>query len=139
MTKTKLDPYKVYRQLEGILPELAKIVAYDFERFETCRRDTLEGYARVFDKLLVILLKMPSETQLEAIKVIEDYIAGIQNGDRHNADWLAFMLREIIEAAERRQKRKTRLNPMFETIAEWTKKRVRQRGQKPLADDELPF
>jgi hypothetical protein len=118
MTRTKLDPYKVYRQLEGILPELAKIVAYDFERFETCRRDTLEGYARVFDRLLVILLTVPSEGQLEAIKVIEDYIAGIQNGNRHNADWLAFMLGQIVERAKRRQRRKR---------------------QKPLADDELPF
>jgi hypothetical protein len=118
MARKKLDPYKVHMQLEGILPELAKIVAYDFERFETCRRDTLEGYARVFDKLLVILLTMPSETQLKAIKVIEDYIAGRQNGNGYSADWLAYMLGQLIERARKRQRR-TR--------------------QKPSADDELPF
>jgi hypothetical protein len=118
MTRTKLDPYKVHTQLEGILPELAKVMAYDFERFETCRRDTLEGYARVFDRLLVILLTVPSEGQLEAIKVIEDYIAGRQNGNGHSPDWLAFMLGQIVERARKRQRRKR---------------------HKPLADDELPF
>jgi hypothetical protein len=120
MTGTKLDPYKVHRQLEDILPELAKVMAYDFERFETCRRDTLEGYARVLDRLLVILLTVPSEGQLEAIEVIKEFIASRQRepGKWKDAGWLAYMLGQVVERAKRRQRRKR---------------------HKPLADDELPF
>jgi hypothetical protein len=113
------DPQKIYRQLEDLLPQLAEILAYDFSHLRTCWRDNLVGYARVFDKLLDILM-LPSEAQEEAIKVIRDFIASRQRepGHWHSADWLGYML---------------------ECVAERAKKRQRRKRHKPLADDELPF
>ncbi len=114
------DPQKTYRQLLDTLPELARIMAYDFERFDTCRRDNLVDYARTLQKLAEILLTQPYEAQEEAIKVIRDFIASRQReyGQWHGADWLAYMLGQTVERAKRRQRRKR---------------------PKPLADDELPF
>jgi hypothetical protein len=113
------DPQKIYRQFLDTLPELARIMAYDFERFETVRRDTLLGYARTLQKLAEILLTLPSEAQEETLKVIRDYIASRQreHGHWHDADWLGYML---------------------EYVAERTKKRQRRKRHKPAAD-ELPF
>jgi hypothetical protein len=113
------DPQKIYRQFLDTLPELARIMAYDFERFETIRRDTLVGYARTLQKLAEILLTLPSEAQEETLKVIRDYIASRQRelGHWHDADWLGYML---------------------EYVAERTKKRQRRKRHKPAAD-ELPF
>jgi hypothetical protein len=114
------DLQKTYRQLLDTLPELAKVMAYDFERFETIRRDTLLGYARTFQKLAEILLTLPLEAQEEAIKVMRDYIASRQEppGQWKSPDWLAYMLGQIVEEAKKRQRRKR---------------------AKPLAADELPF
>ncbi|MFZ8859458.1 MAG: hypothetical protein ACO2PP_03015 [Thermocrinis sp.] len=114
------DPQKIYRQFLDTLPELARIMAYDFERFQTIRRDTLIGYARTFQKLAEILLTLPCEAQEEAIKVMRDYIASRQRepGHWHDADWLGYML---------------------ECVAERAKKRKRRERLKPPADDELPF
>ncbi len=111
------DPQKLYRQLLDTLPELAKIMAYDFERFETCRRDNLVGYARVFDKLLDVLMA-PYPAEEEAAKVIRDFIASRQKpyGQWKSPDWLAYELSQVVERAKRRQRR--RLKP---------------------AKDELPF
>jgi hypothetical protein len=113
------DPQKIYRQFLDTLPELARIVAYDFERFETIRRDTLLGYARTFQKLAEILLTLPLEAQEEAIKVMRDYIASRQEppGQWKSPDWLGYML---------------------ECVAERAKKRQRRKRHKPAAD-ELPF
>jgi hypothetical protein len=107
------------KKLKDLLPELGQVVGYDFENFRTCWRDNLVNYARVFDKLLDILM-MPSETEDEAVKVIEDYLASRQReyGHWYDASWLAFMLGQVIERAKKRQRRKR---------------------HKPLADDELPF
>ncbi len=114
------DPQKTYRNLLDTLPELAKVMTYDFERFDTCRRDNLVGYAQTLQKLAEILMTQPYEAQEEAIKVIMDFIASRQReyGQWHGADWLAYMLGQVIEKAKRRQ---------------------RQKRHKPLADDELPF
>jgi hypothetical protein len=114
------DPQKIYRQFLDTLPELAKVMAYDFERFETCRRDNLVGYARTLQKLSEILMTLPYEAKEEAIKVIRDFIASRQRepGHWHDADWLGYML---------------------ECVAERAKKRQRRKRHKPLADDELPF
>jgi len=114
------DPQKIYRQFLDTLPELARIMAYDFERFETIRRDTLVEYARAFQKLAEILLTLPCEAQEEAIKVMRDYIASRQRepGHWHGAGWLGYML---------------------ECVAERAKKRKRRERLKPPADDELPF
>jgi hypothetical protein len=111
------DPQKIYRQFLDTLPELARIMAYDFEYFETCRRDNLVGYARTLQRLAEILMTQPYEAQKEAIKVIRDYIASRQKeyGQWKDADWLAYMLRQVV--AKKRQRRK----------------------RKPLAGDELPF
>jgi len=112
------DPQKTYRQLLDTLPELARIMAYDFERFDTCRRDNLVDYARTLQKLAEILLTQPSEAQEEAIKVIRDFIASRQRepGQWHSADWLAYMLGQTVEKAKKRQRRR-----------------------RKLAKDELPF
>jgi hypothetical protein len=112
------DPQKTYRQLLDTLPELARIMAYDFERFDTCRRDNLVDYARTLQKLAEILLTQPSEAQEEAIKVIRDFIASRQRepGQWHSADWLTYMLGQTVEKAKKRQRRK-----------------------RKLAKDELPF
>jgi hypothetical protein len=114
------DPQKIYRQFLDTLPELARIMAYDFERFETVRRDTLLGYARTLQKLAEILLTLPSEAQEETLKVIRDYIASRQEppGQWKSPDWLAYMLGQVVEKAKKRQRRKR---------------------HKPLAADELPF
>jgi hypothetical protein len=113
------DPQKIYRQFLDTLPELAKVMAYDFERFETIRRDTLVDYTRTFQKLAEILMTLPSEAQEETLKVIRDYIASRQRepGHWHDADWLGYMLGQIVEEAKKRQRRKR---------------------HKPAAD-ELPF
>ncbi len=113
------DPQKTYRQLLDILPELGGIIAYDFGVFETCRRDNLVDYARTLQKLAEILLTQPHEAQEEAIKVIRDFIASRQRepGHWHSADWLAYMLGQVIEKAKKRQRRR----------------------RKPARKDELPF
>ncbi len=114
------DPQKTYRQLLDTLPELARIMAYDFERFDIdiCRRDNLVDYARTLQKLAEILMTQPSEAQEEAIKVIRDFIASRQRepGHWHSPDWLAYMLGQAVEKAKKRQRRR----------------------RKP-AKDELPF
>jgi hypothetical protein len=105
--------------IKDLLPQLAEILAYDFARFETCRRDNIVGYARVFDKLLDVLMA-PYPAEKEAAEVIKDYIASRQKpyGQWKSPDWLAYMLGQIVERAKRRQRRKR---------------------HKPLVDDELPF
>jgi len=112
------DPQKTYRQLLDTLPELGKIIAYDFGLFETCRRDNLVSYAQALQKLAEILFLLPSKTQEEAIKVIRDFIASRQRepGQWHSADWLAYMLGQVVERAKKRQRRR-----------------------RKLAKDELPF
>jgi hypothetical protein len=114
------DPQKIYRQFLDTLPELAKVMAYDFENFETIRRDTLIGYARTFQKLAEILLTLPCEAKEETLKVIRDYIASRQKepGHWHDTDWLGYMLGQVVERAKKRQKRKR---------------------YKSLAANELPF
>ena len=111
------DPQKIYRQLLDTLPELARVMAYDFEHFETCRKDNLVGYAWTLQKLAEILMTLPYETKEEAIRVIRDYIDSRQKepGHWHDADWLAYMLGQAVERAKKRQRR------------------------KKLAADELPF
>ena len=113
------DPQKIYRQFLDTLPELARVMAYDFEHFETCRRDNLVGYARTFQKLVEILLTLPYEANEKALKVIRDYIASRQEppGQWKSPDWLGYML---------------------ECVAERAKKRQRRKRHKPAAD-ELPF
>jgi hypothetical protein len=107
-------------ELRDLLPQLAEILAYDFARFETCRRDNLVGYARTLQKLAEILMTLPYEAQEEAVRVIRDYIASRQElpGQWKSPDWLDYMLRQVVERAKKRQRRKR---------------------HKPLADDELPF
>jgi hypothetical protein len=104
------DPQKIYRQLLDTLPELARVMAYDFERFETCRRDNLVGYAQTLQRLAEILMTQPYEAQEETIKVIRDYIASRQKeGQWKDADWLAYMLGQVIEKAKKRQRRRRKL------------------------------
>jgi len=113
------DPQVLYRQLLDTLPELGRIIAHDFGHFETCRRDSLVGYAQTLQKLAEILLTLPYENETEeAIKVIKDFIAIRQKepGHWHDADWLAYMLGQAVEKAKKRQRRR----------------------RKP-AKDELPF
>jgi hypothetical protein len=102
------DPQKIYRQFLDTLPELAKVMAYDFERFETCRRDNLVGYVQTLQKLTEILMTQPYEAKEEAIRVIKDYIANrqMEPGHWHDADWLAYMLGQVVEKAKKRQRRK---------------------------------
>ncbi len=113
------DPQKTYRQLLDTLPELGRIIAYDFGRFETCRRDSLVDYAQALQRLAEILFLLPSEAQEETIRVIRDYIASRQReyGQWHGADWLAYMLGQTVERAKKRQRQK----------------------RHKLAKDELPF
>jgi len=114
------DPQVLYRQLLDTLPELGRIIAHDFEHFETSRRDNLVGYAQTLQKLAEILLTLPYETKEEALKVIEEFIANRQReyGHWYDADWLAYMLGQVIQRTKERQRRKR---------------------HKPLTDDELPF
>jgi len=111
------DPQALYRQLLDTLPELGRIIAHDFERFD--RRDNLVAYAQALQKLAEILMTLPYETNEEAIRVIRDFIASRQRepGYWHSPDWLAYMLGQTAEKAKKRQKRKRR----------------------KLAKDELPF
>jgi hypothetical protein len=111
------DPQKIYRQFLDTLPELARIMAYDFERFETIRRDTLVEYAQTFQKLAEILLTLPCEAQEETIKVMRDYIASRQEppGQWQSPGWLAYMLGQIVEKAKKRQRRK-RLKPAADEL-----------------------
>jgi hypothetical protein len=106
-------------ELKNLLPQLAEILAYDFARFRTCWRDHLVDYARVFDRLLDVLMA-PHPAEEEAVKVIEEFIASRQKpyGQWKDAGWLAYMLGQIVEKAKKRQRRKR---------------------QKALADNELPF
>jgi len=107
------------RKLNDLLPQLAEILAYDFSRFRTCWRDHLVDYARVFDRLLDVLMS-PYPAEEEAVKVIEEFIASRQKpyGEWKSPDWLAYMLGQIVERAKKRQRRKRK---------------------RALADDELPF
>jgi hypothetical protein len=102
------DLQKIYRQLLDTLPELARVMVYDFEHFETCRRDNLVGYAQTLQKLAEILMTQPYEAKEEAIRVIRDYIANrqMEPGHWHDADWLAYMLGQAVEKAKKRQRRK---------------------------------
>lgn len=106
-------------ELKDLLPQLAEILAYDFARFRTCWRDYLVDYARVFDRLLDVLMT-PYPAEEEAVKVIEDFIASRQkpSGEWKSPDWLAYMLGQIVERAKKRQRRKRKMS---------------------LDDDELPF
>jgi len=114
------DPQKLYRQFGDILPELAKVMAYDLERFDLSWRRHFIDYTLAFQKLINILTKLPYEAEEEALKVIEDYIASRQKpyGEWKSPDWLDYMLGQVVERAKKRQRRKR---------------------HKPLADDELPF
>jgi hypothetical protein len=105
------------RKLDELLPELGKMLAHDFERFEITRLDFLVGYAKVFDKLLDVLMTPAEE---EAVKLIEEFIASRQKpyGEWKSPDWLAYMLGQVVEEVERKQ---------------------RQKKRKPLAENELPF
>ena len=111
------DLQKTYRQFEDLLPQLAEILAYDFNYFRTCWRDNLVDYARVFDKLLDVLMA-PYPAEEEAAKVIRDYIASRQKpyGQWKDPGWLAYMLGQVVERAKKRQRRR-----------------------RKLAKDELPF
>jgi hypothetical protein len=107
------------KKLNDILPELGKILAHDFERFEITRMDFLVGYAKVFDKLLDVLMA-PYPAEESAVKVIEEFIASRQKpyGEWKSPDWLAYSLKQVVEEAKRR---------------------LRRRRRKSLAEDELPF
>ena len=111
------DLQKIYRQFEDLLPQLAEILAYDFSHFRTCWRDFLVDYARVFDKLLDVLMA-PYPAEEEALKVIREYIASRQEppGQWKSPGWLAYMLGQVVERAKKRQRRR-----------------------RKLAKDELPF
>ncbi len=102
------DLQDIYRKFGDLLPELAKVMTYDLERFETCRRDNLVGYAQTLQKLAEILLTQPYEAQEEAIKVIRDYIDSRQREPGHwqSADWLAYSLKQTVEKAKKRQRRR---------------------------------
>jgi ferritin-like metal-binding protein YciE len=65
------------KKLNDLLPELGKILAHDFERFEITRMGILMDYAKVFDKLLDVLAS-PYPAEEEAAKVIEEFIASRQ-------------------------------------------------------------
>jgi len=113
MARTKpkkgIDPYRVQQQLAETLPELAKILAHDFDKFRTCWRDQLVDYARVLDKLLDVLMA-PYPAEEEAAKVIRDYIASRQKpyGQWKAPSWLAYMLGQTVEKAKKRQRRRRR-------------------------------
>ncbi len=114
------DLQDIYRRFGDILPELAKVMAYDLEYFDTSWRSILIDYTLAFQKLVDILARLPYGTEEEAIKVIEEFIASRQKpyGEWKSPDWLEYKLRQIVERAKRRQRRKR---------------------PKPLDDDELPF
>jgi hypothetical protein len=114
------DTQEIYRQLGDILPELAKIMAYDLEHFDTSWRSILIDYSLAFQRLVDILAKLPYGTEEEALRVIKEYIASRQKpyGEWKDADWLEYMLRQIVEKAKEKQ---------------------RQEKDEPLDDDELPF
>jgi len=104
------------KKLNELLPELGKILAHDFERFEITWLDFLVGYAKVFDKLLDVLMA-PYPAEEEAAKVIEEFIASRQKpyGEWKSPDWLAYMLEETVKKAKK------------------------PKPEKPLVEDELPF
>jgi hypothetical protein len=114
------DPQNLYRKFGDILPELAKIMAYDLERLDISWRRDFIDYTLAFQKLIDILIRLPYEAEEEALKVIEEYIASRQKpyGEWKNPDWLDYMLGQVVERAKKRQRRKR---------------------HKPLANDELPF
>jgi hypothetical protein len=94
-------------QLKDLLPELGQVIAHDFGRFRITWLDFLVGYARVFDKLLDVLMA-PYPAEEKAAEVIRDYIASRQQpyGEWKSPDWLAYMLGQIVEEAKKRQRRK---------------------------------
>lgn len=95
------------KKLNELLPELGKILTHDFERFEITWLDFLVGYAKVFDKLLDVLMA-PYPAEEEAVKVIEEFIASRQKpyGEWKSPDWLAYMLGQVVEKAKRKKRRK---------------------------------
>jgi len=94
------------KKLDEILPELGKVLAHDFERFEITRMGILVDYAKVFDKLLDVL-SSPYPAEEEAARVIDEFIASRQKpcGEWKSPDWLAYMLGQAVEKAKKRQKR----------------------------------
>jgi len=104
------------KKLNDLLPELGRILAHDLERFEITRTGILIDYARVFDKLLDVLMA-PYPAEEKAVKVIEEFIASRQKpyGEWRSPDWLAYSLKQIVEGARK------------------------PKAKKPLAEDELPF
>jgi len=104
------------KKLDEILPELGRVLAHDFERFEITRMGILMDYARVFDKLLDVLAS-PYPAEESAVKVIEEFISSRQKpyGEWKSPDWLAYSLKRVVEEAKK------------------------PKPENPLADDELPF
>ena len=94
-------------ELRDFLPELGQVIAHDFGCFRTCQRDILVDYARVFDKLLDVLMA-PYPAEEKAAEVIRDYIASRQKpyGEWKSPDWLTYMLGQVVEKAKKRQRRK---------------------------------
>jgi hypothetical protein len=104
------------KKLNDLLPELGKILAHDFERFEITRMGILMDYAKVFDRLLDVLAS-PCPAEESAVKVIEEFITSRQKpyGEWKSPDWLAYSLKQIVEEARK------------------------PKPEKPLAEDELLF
>jgi len=104
------------KKLSDLMPELGKVLAHDFERFEITRMGILVEYARVFDRLLDVLAS-PYPAEEEAAKAIEEYIASRQKpcGEWKSPDWLAYSLKQVVEEARK------------------------PKAKKPLVEDELPF
>jgi hypothetical protein len=104
------------KKLSDLLPELGKVLAHDFERFEITRMGILVDYAKVFDRLLDVLAS-PYPAEEEAAKVIEEFITSRQKpyGQWKSPDWLAYSLKQVVEEARK------------------------PKPEKPLVEDELPF
>jgi len=104
------------KKLNDLLPELGKVLAHDFERFEITRMGILIDYAKVFDRLLDVLAS-PYPAEEEAAKVIEEFITSRQKpcGEWKSPDWLAYSLKQVVEKARK------------------------PKPEKPLAEDKIPF
>jgi len=104
------------KKLNDLLPELGKVLAHDFERFEITRMGILIDYAKVFDRLLDVLAS-PYPAEEEAAKVIEEFITSRQKpyGEWKSPDWLVYSLKQVVEKARK------------------------PKPEKPLAEGELPF
>jgi hypothetical protein len=104
------------KKLSDLLPELGKVLAHDFERFEITRMGILIDYAKVFDRLLDVLAS-PYPAEEEAAKVIEEFITSRQKpyGEWKSPDWLAYSLKQVVEKARK------------------------PKPEKPLAEDKIPF